>query len=112
PFEPSDTEGKPAWIPPCGKPYRIRHPANNYNLTDGPDPSTRSRNTLGGMIGNNSCGTHSIMSEFCGPGPLAVDQVLELDVLTYRGERFTIGAMTETQLQDAIDQGGEKGRIL
>src|SRR5699024_10125088 len=74
--------------------------------------STHSRNTLGGMIGNNSCGTHSIMSEFYGPGPLTVDQVLELDVLTYRGERFTIGAMTETQLQDTIDKGGEKGRIL
>ena len=107
-----DTEDKTAWIQPGCNLDRLRHQANDYNLTYGPDPSTHSRNTLGGMIGNNSCGTHSIMSEFYGPGPLTVDQVLELDVLTYRGERFTIGAMTETQLQDAIDQGGEKGRIL
>jgi Fe-S oxidoreductase/FAD/FMN-containing dehydrogenase len=42
------------------------------------------------MIGNNSCGTHSVMAEFHGPGPLTADQVLELDVLTYRGDRFRV----------------------
>src|SRR5262249_5617626 len=37
------------------------------------------------------CGTHSVMSEFHGPGPLTADQVVELEVLTYRGERFRVG---------------------
>ena len=41
-----------------------------FSLTYGPDPSTHDHCTLGGMIGNNSCGTHSVMSEFHGPGPL------------------------------------------
>src|SRR5699024_12340832 len=91
---------------------RLRHQAKYYIVHIGTDSSTCSIKTMGVSIVNNSCDTHSIMSEFYGPRPLTVDQVLELDVLTYRGERFTIGAMTETQLQDAIDQGGEKGRIL
>ena len=42
------------------------------------------------MIGNNSCGVHSVMSQFYGPGPLTADQVDELDVVTYRGDRFKV----------------------
>jgi FAD/FMN-containing dehydrogenase/Fe-S oxidoreductase len=70
----------------------LRQPAQDrFGLTYGPDPSTHDHCTLGGMIGNNSCGTHSVMSEFHGPGPLTADQVVELEVLTYRGERFRVG---------------------
>src|SRR5690242_19911819 len=70
----------------------LRHPAEQeHGLTYGPDPSTHDHCTLGGMIGNNSCGTHSVMSEFHGPGPLTSDQVVALEVLTYRGERFRVG---------------------
>src|SRR5436305_12322125 len=43
------------------------------------------------MPGNNSCGTHSVLSEFYGPGPLTADQVEELEILTYRGERLRVG---------------------
>ena len=39
----------------------LRDEANRYGLTFGPDPATHSRCTLGGMIGNNSCGIHSVM---------------------------------------------------
>ena len=49
--------------------------AAEHGLTFGPDPATHSRNTLGGMIGNNSCGVHSVMAEFYGAGPLTVDQI-------------------------------------
>src|SRR5207302_2033220 len=70
----------------------LRHAAEReHALTYGPDPSTHDHCTLGGMIGNNSCGTHSVMAEFHGPGPLTADQVVELDVLTYRGERLRVG---------------------
>jgi FAD/FMN-containing dehydrogenase/Fe-S oxidoreductase len=70
----------------------LRDPAQErYGLTYGPDPSTHTHCTLGGMIGNNSCGTHSVMSEFHGPGPLTADQVVSLEVLTYRGERLRVG---------------------
>src|SRR5436305_10588020 len=70
----------------------LRAPAQErHGLTYGPDPSTHTHCTLGGMIGNNSCGTHSVMSEFHGPGPLTADQVVELEVLTYRGARLRVG---------------------
>ena len=66
--------------------------AGPLGLTFGPDPSTHDHCTLGGMIGNNSCGVHSVMSQFYGPGPRTSDNVAELEVLTYRGERLRVGA--------------------
>ncbi|MGH2977432.1 MAG: FAD-binding oxidoreductase, partial [Gaiellaceae bacterium] len=62
-----------------------------YGLTFGPDPSTHAYCTLGGMLGNNSCGRHSVQSEFHVPGPRVADNLVELEVLTYRGERLRIG---------------------
>lgn len=107
-----DADDKTAWVQPGCNLDRLRREASAHGLTYGPDPSTHNRNTLGGMIGNNSCGTHSIMSEFYGPGALTADQVLELDVLTYRGDRFTVGSMTAEELDAAIEVGDGRGRIL
>jgi FAD/FMN-containing dehydrogenase/Fe-S oxidoreductase len=107
-----DIEDKSAWVQPGCTLDFLRSAAGEHGLTYGPDPSTHSRNTLGGMIGNNSCGTHSVMAEFYGPGPLTEHQVLELDVLTYGGERFTVGSMTRDELDRAVAEGGEKARIL
>ncbi|WP_413808868.1 FAD-binding and (Fe-S)-binding domain-containing protein [Streptomyces sp. OE57] len=59
----------------------LRAAAGAHGLTFGPDPSTHSRCTLGGMIGNNSCGSHSVA------WGTTADNVHELDVLTYGGER-------------------------
>jgi len=107
-----DPEERTAWVQPGLTLDDLRGAAAEYGLTYGPDPATHNRNTLGGMIGNNSCGTHSVMAEFYGPGPLTVDQVLELDVLTYRGHRFTVGPMTADELDAAVAVGDERGRIL
>lgn len=60
----------------------LRTAAGAHGLTFGPDPSTHSRCTLGGMIGNNSCGSHSVA------WGTTADNVHELDVLTYGGERI------------------------
>jgi len=65
---------------------------DRYGLTYGPDPSTHDHCTFGGMIGNNSCGVHSVMTQFFGRGPLTSDNVAELDVLTYRGDRLRVSA--------------------
>src|SRR5204863_7692015 len=88
-----------------------------HRLTYGPDPSTHNHCTLGGMIGNNSCGLHSVMSEFHGPGPLTADQVVELEVLTYRGDRFRVGrgadglpAELAARLHDLAARYGERVR--
>jgi FAD/FMN-containing dehydrogenase/Fe-S oxidoreductase len=63
----------------------LRAAARPHGLTFGPDPSTHDRCTLGGMIGNNACGSHSVA------WGKTVDNVDRLDVLTYRGERLTLG---------------------
>ena len=63
----------------------VRDAAAPHGLTFGPDPSTHNRCTLGGMIGNNACGSHSVAW-----GKTA-DNVVGLDVLTYRGERLSPG---------------------
>jgi FAD/FMN-containing dehydrogenase/Fe-S oxidoreductase len=69
----------------------LRKSAGRQGLTFGPDPSTHAYCTLGGMIGNNACGVHSVMSQLYGPGPTTADNVHELEVLTYRGERLRVG---------------------
>lgn len=63
----------------------LRDAARPHGLTFGPDPSTHDRCTLGGMIGNNACGAHSVA------WGKTVDNVLALDVRTYRGERLELG---------------------
>jgi FAD/FMN-containing dehydrogenase/Fe-S oxidoreductase len=69
----------------------LRGAASEYGLTFGPAPATHAYCTLGGMLGNNSCGRHSVQSEFHGPGPRVADNLVELEVLTYRGDRLRVG---------------------
>ncbi|MFN7997171.1 MAG: FAD-binding and (Fe-S)-binding domain-containing protein [Bryobacteraceae bacterium] len=83
----------------------LRKAANRYELTFGPDPATHSRNTLGGMIGNNSCGIHSMMAGE------TVDNIDELDIVTYDGTRMTVGATGDADLERIINEGGRRGEI-
>ena len=64
---------------------RLQQAAAPHGLRFGPDPSTHSRCTLGGMIGNNSCGSHSVA------WGTTADNVSELSVLTARGETLRLG---------------------
>jgi FAD/FMN-containing dehydrogenase/Fe-S oxidoreductase len=84
---------------------RVREAAENFELTFAPDPATHSRCTLGGMIGNNSCGVHALM------GGKTVDNIESLDLLLYDGTRLTVGATTETELEHYIAAGGRIGGI-
>src|SRR5215467_10287533 len=85
-----------AWVQPGCVLDNLRNRANQNGLTFGPDPSTHEYCNLGGMIGNNSCGVHSMMAG------RTVDNVLELDVLTYDGERMRVGAATDAELEQII----------
>ena len=89
----------------------LRHAANAYGLTYGPDPSTHTHCTLGGMIGNNSCGVHSVMAQFAGTGPRTSDQVEWIDVLAYDGTRLRVGATTDDECEQFVRQGGRRGEI-
>ncbi|MGX1542108.1 FAD-binding and (Fe-S)-binding domain-containing protein [Streptomyces adustus] len=64
---------------------RLQEAAAPHGLRFGPDPSTHSRCTLGGMIGNNSCGAHSVA------WGTTADSVRELEVITARGARSRLG---------------------
>src|ERR1041385_3194329 len=76
----------------------LRKPASDqYGLTFGPDPATHNHCTLGGMLGNNSCGIHSVLAQFHGGGPRTSDNTLELEVLTYDGTRMRVGETSDAE---------------
>lgn len=81
----------------------LRKAAEEHELTFGPDPATHDHNTLGGMIGNNSCGVHSVMSG------RTSDYVSRLTVLTYDGELMEVGPTPETELRRILAAGGRRG---
>ena len=83
----------------------LRAEAERHQLTFAPDPATHNRCTIGGMIGNNSCGVHALM------GGKTVDNIESLDVLLYDGTRMTLGPMSEDALETAIARGGRAGEI-
>jgi FAD/FMN-containing dehydrogenase len=81
----------------------LRDAAEEHGLTFGPDPATHTHNTLGGMIGNNSCGVHSVMAG------LTVDNVESLDVLTYDGTRMEVGATSPEESSPRSSRRGAAG---
>ena len=83
----------------------LRNAAERHRLTFGPDPATHDRCTLGGMIGNNSCGVHSVMAG------KTDENIEELEVLTYEGLRMKVGATPSDELEKLIVQGGRTGEI-
>src|SRR4051795_240056 len=80
-----DPEARTAVVQPGLVLDRLQEVAAPHRLRFGPDPSTHGRCTLGGMIANNSCGSHSVAW-----GTTAAN-VRELTALTYRGERLRLG---------------------
>ena len=83
----------------------LRNKAEAHKLTFAPDPSTHNRCTIGGMIGNNSCGTHSLL------GGKTVDNIEELQVLLYDGSLMTVGATSDEEFDSIIRQGGRPAEI-
>ena len=100
-----DANAKRARVEPGLVLDQLRNAANEFNLTFGPDPATHSRCTLGGMIGNNSCGVHSVMA-----GETS-DNVQELEILTYDGTRLTVGSTTDRKLETITRGGGRAAEI-
>ena len=96
-----DIAGKTARVQPGLVLDHLRKPAEKHNLTFAPDPSTHDHCTLGGMIGNNSCGTHSVM------GGTTVDNVISLEVLTYDGLRLEVGPTSDREY-DRIIAGNDR----
>ncbi len=83
----------------------LREQAGWHGLTYAPDPATHTHNCIGGMIGNNSCGPHSIM------GGRTADNVQEMQVLTHDGLRLTVGPTSDEDFERIIAAGGRRGSI-
>ena len=76
-----------------------------YGLEFGPEPATHSRCTLGGMIGNNSCGATAQRTG------KTVDNVAGLDVLLHDGTRMQVGVTDDAQYQDIVRTGGRRADV-
>lgn len=100
-----DADSRQARVRPGVICDELRDAAEDHQLTYGPDPSTHDHCTLGGMIGNNSCGTHALMAG------KTVDNIEEMDVLLYDGTRMRVGATSDEELEKIIADGGRKGQI-
>jgi FAD/FMN-containing dehydrogenase len=79
--------------------------AERFGLTFAPDPSTKTRCTLGGMIANNSCGPHSVMAG------KTLENVEALEILTYDGERFWVGPTSKDEYEKILAGGGRRAEI-
>src|SRR5437763_758313 len=84
---------------------KLRSASERYHLTFGPDPATHTHCTLGGMIGNNSCGVHSVTAG------KTVDNVESLDILTYAGDRMTVGPTGDEAYHRVLARGGREAGV-
>ncbi|MET7573269.1 FAD-linked oxidase C-terminal domain-containing protein [Streptomyces sp. NPDC005492] len=77
----------------------------DHKLQFGPKPSTHSHCSLGGMIGNNSCGGSA---QAYGK---TVDNVRRLEILTYDGTRCWVGPTSDEEYAEIIAAGGRRAEI-
>jgi FAD/FMN-containing dehydrogenase/Fe-S oxidoreductase len=100
-----DPEGRTAVVEPGAVLDSITQAAAPFGLRFGPDPSTHSRCTIGGAIGNNSCGSRALRY-----GRTA-DNVVRLDVLTGTGVRFTAARYGKDGPDAAAPEAGPLGGL-
>ena len=90
-----DPEQRVARVEPGVVQVALQRAAAPFGLRFGPDPSTHTRCTIGGMIGNNACGPRAL-----GYGKTA-DNVVGLDVVTGAGERIVVDDRANLDRSDA-----------
>jgi FAD/FMN-containing dehydrogenase/Fe-S oxidoreductase len=83
----------------------LNHHVRGQGLLFGPDTSTSNRATLGGMLGNNSGGSHSIAYG------LTVEHVIELTAFLADGSRAVFGMVTPAELEAKMRLPGLEGQI-
>jgi FAD/FMN-containing dehydrogenase len=83
----------------------LNHHVRPLGLLFGPDTSTSNRATLGGMLGNNSGGSHSIAYG------LTVEHVIELTTVLADGSRAVFGEVTPAEFEAKCRLAGLEGQI-
>src|SRR5438067_7465817 len=106
-----DVERKLARVEPGLVLDELQKETKKHGLIFGPDPATHSHCAIGGMLGNNSCGVHSVMAEFYGGGARTSDNVRELEILLYDGTILRVGPTDDVGLGRIIQEGGRRGEI-
>ena len=80
-----DPEGRTAVVQPGVVQGALQRAAAPHRLRFGPDPSSHTRCTIGGMIGNNACGSRAL-----GYGRTS-DNITGLRMLTAAGDELIVG---------------------
>ncbi|OOC56960.1 MULTISPECIES: FAD-binding and (Fe-S)-binding domain-containing protein [Nocardiopsis] len=105
-IEDIDPEARTATVQPGVILDELRRATAEHGLTFAPDPSTHSRCTVGGMVGNNACGSHSVA------WGTTADNIVSLDLLLSDGTRLTVGSYdSDEELRDLARRPGREGEI-
>jgi FAD/FMN-containing dehydrogenase/Fe-S oxidoreductase len=100
-----DPGGRAAIVPPGIALDQVNGAVKKYGLMVGPKPSTHVSCTIGGMIGNNSCGSTAQAY-----GKMA-DSVQRLEILTYDGLRMWTGLTSDADYMNIVAKGGRQAEI-
>jgi FAD/FMN-containing dehydrogenase/Fe-S oxidoreductase len=100
-----DPGGRTAIVQPGIALDKLNDAVRTYGLMVGPKPSTHVSCTIGGMIGNNSCGASAQAY-----GKMA-DSVRRLEILTYDGLRTWTGLTSDVDYEHIVAAGGRKADI-
>jgi len=84
---------------------QLNHQIRNTGLFFTPDPATANRSNVGGAIGNNSCGSHSILYG------KTIDQIKELETVLSDGDLALLAPLTSSQLEAKLSVDGLEGQI-
>jgi FAD/FMN-containing dehydrogenase/Fe-S oxidoreductase len=102
-----DVQRRTALVEPGVVQSHLNDALASSDLFFAPDPATKDRCTIGGMVGNNSCGSHSAAYG------KTVDNVEALEAILYDGTRFTLtGPMTEEKIQARMAAPGREAELL
>ncbi|MBL9124947.1 MAG: FAD-binding oxidoreductase, partial [Planctomycetaceae bacterium] len=100
-----DVESSTAWVEAGVVLDQLNAAAGQFGLQFGPDVATSNRANLGGMIGNNSAGSRSILHG------KTVNHVIELDVILADGTRTTLRPLTDAQADELARHGDPVGKL-
>jgi len=100
-----DPGGRAAIVQPGIALDQVNDAVKKYGLMVGPKPSTHVSCTIGGMIGNNSCGSTAQAY-----GKMA-DSVQRLEILTYDGLRMWTGLTSDADYTNIVAKGGRQAEI-
>jgi len=100
-----DADARTCWVEPGIVLDELNHQLAPHGLEFGPEPATHNHCTLGGMIGNNSCGATAQRTG------KVVDNLICMDVLLYDGTLLRVGQTSDQEFADIVRSGGRPGEI-